>query len=103
MRARLRSISMASGSQAPRISCSTVGSTLYFQHAGQPWQSDGTEPGTGEVRSSRGDIDVPSGVPVVPLSLVGVKCVARGGLRVHAGSVQLVVHAAIPTAASKVL
>jgi 1-acyl-sn-glycerol-3-phosphate acyltransferase len=39
-----------------------------------------------------------AGVPVVPLSLVGVKCVARGGLRVHAGSVQLVVHAAIPTA-----
>ena len=39
-----------------------------------------------------------AGVPVVPLSLVGVKCVARGGLRVEAGSVQLVVHAAIPTA-----
>ena len=39
-----------------------------------------------------------AGAPVVPLSLVGVKCVARGGLRVHAGRVQLVVHAAIPTA-----
>jgi 1-acyl-sn-glycerol-3-phosphate acyltransferase len=39
-----------------------------------------------------------AGVPVVPLSLVGVKDVARGGLRVQAGRVQLVVHAAIPTA-----
>ena len=39
-----------------------------------------------------------AGVPVVPLSLVGVKCVARGGLRIHAGRVQLLVHAAIPTA-----
>ena len=39
-----------------------------------------------------------AGVPVVPLSLVGVKYVARGGLRVQAGRVQLVVHAAIPTA-----
>jgi 1-acyl-sn-glycerol-3-phosphate acyltransferase len=38
-----------------------------------------------------------AGVPVVPLSLVGVKCVARGGLRVHAGRVQLLVHPAIPT------
>jgi hypothetical protein len=34
---------------------------------------------------------------VVPLSLVGVKCVARGGLRVYAGRVQLLVHAPIPT------
>lgn len=42
----------------------TVGSTLYFQHAGQLWKSDGTEPGTVEVRSLRGDIDVPYGVPV---------------------------------------
>ena len=39
-----------------------------------------------------------AGVPVVPISLVGVKDVARGGLRVHAGRVQLLVHAAIPTA-----
>ena len=39
-----------------------------------------------------------AGVPVVPLSLVGVKDVARGGLHVQAGRVQLVVHAAIPTA-----
>jgi len=38
-----------------------------------------------------------AGVPVVPLSLVGVKCVARGGLRIYAGRVQLLVHAAIPT------
>ena len=37
-------------------------------------------------------------MPGVPLSLVGVKCVARGGLRIHAGRVQLLVHAAIPTA-----
>ena len=39
-----------------------------------------------------------AGVPVVPLSLVGVKRVARGGLRVRAGRVRLVVHAPIPTA-----
>jgi hypothetical protein len=35
---------------------------------------------------------------VVPLSLVGVKDVAHGGLHVQAGRVQLVVHAPIPTA-----
>ena len=39
-----------------------------------------------------------AGVPVVPLSLVGVKEVARGGLNVRAGRVWLVVHAPIPTA-----
>jgi 1-acyl-sn-glycerol-3-phosphate acyltransferase len=39
-----------------------------------------------------------AGVPVVPLSLIGVKRVARGGLDVHAGTVRLVVHAPIPTA-----
>jgi 1-acyl-sn-glycerol-3-phosphate acyltransferase len=43
-----------------------------------------------------------AGVPVVPLSLVGVKCVARGGLRVQAGRVQLLVHEAIPTAGREV-
>jgi 1-acyl-sn-glycerol-3-phosphate acyltransferase len=37
-------------------------------------------------------------VPVVPLSLIGVKLVARGGLDVHAGTVRLVVHPPIPTA-----
>jgi 1-acyl-sn-glycerol-3-phosphate acyltransferase len=37
-------------------------------------------------------------VPVVPLSLIGVKQVARGGLDVHAGTVRLVVHPPIPTA-----
>jgi hypothetical protein len=36
-------------------------------------------------------------LPVVPLSVIGVKVVARGGLDVHAGSVRLVVHAPIPT------
>jgi 1-acyl-sn-glycerol-3-phosphate acyltransferase len=39
-----------------------------------------------------------AGVPVVPLSLVGVKYVARGGLHVRAGRVQLLVHSPIPTA-----
>ena len=43
-----------------------------------------------------------AGVPVVPLSLVGVKDVARGGLHVHAGRVQLVVHSPIPTAGREV-
>src|SRR4029077_3974866 len=42
-------------------------------------------------------IALEAGVPVVPLSLVGVKQVARGGLRIGAGRVQLLVHAAIPT------
>jgi 1-acyl-sn-glycerol-3-phosphate acyltransferase len=37
-------------------------------------------------------------VPVVPLSLIGVKQLARGGLDVHAGTVRLVVHPPIPTA-----
>jgi 1-acyl-sn-glycerol-3-phosphate acyltransferase len=39
-----------------------------------------------------------AGVPVVPLSLIGVKLVGRGGLDVHAGSVRLLVHPPIPTA-----
>lgn len=43
-----------------------------------------------------------AGVPVVPLSLVGVKDVARGGLHVRAGRVQLVVHSPIPTAGREV-
>jgi 1-acyl-sn-glycerol-3-phosphate acyltransferase len=37
-------------------------------------------------------------VPVVPLSLIGVKRVGRGGLDVHAGTVRLLVHPPIPTA-----
>ena len=37
-------------------------------------------------------------VPVVPLSLIGVKRLARGGLDVHAGTVRLLVHPPIPTA-----
>ena len=37
-------------------------------------------------------------VPVVPLSLIGVKLVGRGGLDVHAGTVRLLVHPPIPTA-----
>ena len=37
-------------------------------------------------------------VPVVPLSLIGVKLVARGGLDVHAGTVRLLVHPPIATA-----
>ena len=36
-------------------------------------------------------------VPVVPLSLIGVKLVGRGGLDVHAGTVRLLVHPPIPT------
>jgi len=39
-----------------------------------------------------------AGVPVVPLSLVGVKQVARGGLHIRPGRVTVVVHAPIPTA-----
>ena len=35
---------------------------------------------------------------MVPLSLIGVKLVARGGLDVHAGRVRLVVHPPIATA-----
>lgn len=38
-----------------------------------------------------------AGVPVVPLSLIGVKDVAAGGLRVRAGCVRLVVHPPVPT------
>jgi len=62
---------------------------------------EGTRSPEGEVGDFKRSSFLPAleaGVPVVPLSLVGVKCVARGGLRVRAGSVQLVVHAAIPTA-----
>jgi 1-acyl-sn-glycerol-3-phosphate acyltransferase len=40
-----------------------------------------------------------SGVPVVPLSLVGVKRVVPGGfLRIQAGTVELRIHPALPTA-----
>ena len=39
-----------------------------------------------------------AGVPVVPLSLVGVKHVAAGGLRLRPGTVKLLVHPAVPTA-----
>ena len=39
-----------------------------------------------------------AGVPVVPLSLIGVKLVARGGLDVRAGRVRLLLHPPIPTA-----
>jgi 1-acyl-sn-glycerol-3-phosphate acyltransferase len=42
-------------------------------------------------------IALEAGVPVVPLSLVGVKQVARGGLRIGAGRVRVVVHAPICT------
>lgn len=42
-------------------------------------------------------IALDAGVPVVPLSLIGVKQVAAGGLRVSAGQVQIVVHAPIQT------
>jgi 1-acyl-sn-glycerol-3-phosphate acyltransferase len=41
---------------------------------------------------------IEAGVPVVPLSLVGVKGVALGGVRVRRGSVRLLVHAPVPTA-----
>jgi 1-acyl-sn-glycerol-3-phosphate acyltransferase len=43
-------------------------------------------------------IALEAGVPVVPLSLIGVKVVARGGLDVHAGHVRLLVHPPIATA-----
>ncbi|HUG54390.1 MAG TPA: lysophospholipid acyltransferase family protein, partial [Vicinamibacteria bacterium] len=41
---------------------------------------------------------IEAGAPVVPLSLVGIKQVASGGLRVRGGVVHLVVHPSVPTA-----
>jgi 1-acyl-sn-glycerol-3-phosphate acyltransferase len=39
-----------------------------------------------------------AGVPVVPLSIIGVKRVSFGALRVRAGKVRVVVHPPVPTA-----
>jgi len=39
-----------------------------------------------------------AGVPVVPLSIIGVKRLSSGGLRVRAGTVRLVVHPPVATA-----
>jgi 1-acyl-sn-glycerol-3-phosphate acyltransferase len=39
-----------------------------------------------------------AGVPVVPLSIIGVKGVSFGALRVRAGKVRVVVHPPVPTA-----
>jgi len=39
-----------------------------------------------------------AGVPVVPLSIIGVKRVSFGALRVRAGRVRVVVHPPVPTA-----
>jgi 1-acyl-sn-glycerol-3-phosphate acyltransferase len=66
---------------------------------------EGTRSPEGEVGDFKRSSFLPAleaGVPVVPLSLVGVKDVARGGLRVQAGRVQLVVHLPIPTAGREV-
>ena len=62
---------------------------------------EGTRSPEGEVGTFKRSSFLPAleaGVPVVPLSLVGVKFVARGGLRVQKGRVQLLVHPPIPTA-----
>jgi 1-acyl-sn-glycerol-3-phosphate acyltransferase len=62
---------------------------------------EGTRSPEGAVGAFKRSIFLPAleaGVPVVPLSLVGVKEVARGGLNVRAGRVRLLVHAPIPTA-----
>jgi 1-acyl-sn-glycerol-3-phosphate acyltransferase len=62
---------------------------------------EGTRSPEGDVGTFKRSSFLPAleaGVPVVPLSLVGVKDVARGGLHVQAGRVQLVVHSPIPTA-----
>ena len=54
--------------------------------------------GVGPFKRGSFVIAVEAGVPVVPLSIVGVKQVAEGGLRVRAGTVQLLVHPLVPTA-----
>ena len=62
---------------------------------------EGTRSPEGAVGAFKRSIFLPAleaGVPVVPLSLVGVKDVARGGLNVRAGRVRLLVHPPIPTA-----
>jgi 1-acyl-sn-glycerol-3-phosphate acyltransferase len=63
---------------------------------------EGTRSGTGEVLPfKRGSfvLAIDAGVPVVPVSLAGVKALApRGVLTMRSGRVRLVVHPAIPTA-----
>jgi 1-acyl-sn-glycerol-3-phosphate acyltransferase len=61
---------------------------------------EGTRSREGEVGPfKRGSflLAVQAGVPVVPVSLIGVKDVAEGGLRVRPGCVRLVVHPPVPT------
>lgn len=63
---------------------------------------EGTRSGDGSVRTfKRGSfvLAVRAGVPVVPVSLAGVKRVApRGLLRLQPGTVRLTIHPAVPTA-----
>jgi 1-acyl-sn-glycerol-3-phosphate acyltransferase len=56
------------------------------------------EGGVGAFKRGSFVLALDAGVPVVPLSLIGVKHLAAGGLRVRAGKVQLVVHPPVATA-----
>lgn len=56
------------------------------------------EEGVGAFKRGSFVLALEAGVPVVPLSIIGVKRVSFGALRVRAGHVRMIVHPAVPTA-----